>query len=98
MVENYLSGWKNIVNFSGKATRAEFWTFSIVNWVLNFLLSGLLGGIVGLVVGILLFIANLAIGTRRFHDIKKSGWNWLWAFLPLIGWIILLVFWLTPSK
>ena len=98
MVENYMSGWKGIVDFSGKATRAEFWTFSIVNWVLETLLAGILGGAIGTIVGVLLLIANFAIGTRRFHDIKKSGWNWLWVFLPIIGWIILLVYWLTPSK
>lgn len=98
MVENYVSGWKKMLDFSGKASRTEFWTFTIVNWVLNALLSGLLGGPVGLVISVLLFIANLAIGTRRFHDIKKSGWNWLWVLLPLFGWIVLLVLWLTPSK
>lgn len=98
MIENYLSGWKRILDFSGKSSRAEFWTFSIVNWVLDMLLAGMLGGILGLVVGVLVFIADLSIGTRRFHDIKKSGLNWLWVFLPLIGWIIILVYWLTPSK
>ena len=99
MVENYMSGWKGMLDFSGKASRAQFWTFTIVNWVLNMLLAKILGtGIIALVVSVLLLIANLAIGTRRFHDIKKSGWNWLWVFLPLIGWIVLLVLWLTPSK
>ena len=30
-------------------------------------------------------------GARRLHDIDKSGWWLLLWFLPLIGWIILLV-------
>jgi uncharacterized membrane protein YhaH (DUF805 family) len=98
MIENYLNGWKKILDFSGKSSRAEFWTFTIVNAVLDMLLSGLLGGTIGFVVGVLVLIANLSIGTRRFHDIKKSGLNWLWVFLPIIGWIILIVYWLTPRK
>ncbi|WP_422653644.1 DUF805 domain-containing protein [Hansschlegelia sp.] len=26
------------------------------------------------------------------HDTDRSGWNYLWIFLPLIGAIILIVF------
>jgi len=38
-----------------------------------------------------LLIPGLAVSVRRLHDIGKSGWNLLWAFLPLIGIILLLV-------
>lgn len=100
MVENYLDGWKRILDFSGKSNRTQFWTFYIINWVLDILLAAILSSIpiVGTVVSVLVFIAGLSISIRRLHDAEKSGWNMLWLLLPIIGWIILLVFWLTPSK
>jgi len=36
-------------------------------------------------------LPGIAVGARRLHDINKSGfWLFLW-FLPIIGWIIMIV-------
>lgn len=43
------------------------------------------------VLGLGLLLPSLAVTVRRFHDIGKSGWNILWAAIPLIGAIIVLV-------
>ena len=43
------------------------------------------------VIGLGLFLPSLAVTVRRLHDIGKSGWNILWAAIPLIGVIIILV-------
>ena len=45
----------------------------------------------GVVIGLGLFLPALAVTVRRLHDIGKSGWNILWAAIPLIGTIIVLV-------
>lgn len=45
----------------------------------------------GVVIGLGLFLPALAVTVRRFHDIGKSGWNILWAAIPLVGAIIVLV-------
>jgi uncharacterized membrane protein YhaH (DUF805 family) len=42
--------------------------------------------------GLLVFIPNLAVTIRRLHDQDKSGWFVLLALIPLVGPIILLVF------
>jgi uncharacterized membrane protein YhaH (DUF805 family) len=39
-----------------------------------------------------IFIPSLAVYTRRFHDTNRSGWNILWIFLPIAGWIVSLVY------
>jgi uncharacterized membrane protein YhaH (DUF805 family) len=39
-----------------------------------------------------MFIPGLAVSVRRMHDIDKSGWQLLWAFVPLVGAIILIIF------
>jgi uncharacterized membrane protein YhaH (DUF805 family) len=31
------------------------------------------------------------VGARRLHDTDRSGWFLLLWFIPLIGWIILIV-------
>jgi uncharacterized membrane protein YhaH (DUF805 family) len=43
------------------------------------------------ILGLGLLLPSLAVTVRRFHDIGKSGWNILWAAIPLIGAIIVLV-------
>lgn len=39
-----------------------------------------------------LFLPNLAVAIRRLHDLNKSGWSYLLVLIPLVGPIILLVF------
>jgi len=39
------------------------------------------------------FLPSLAMGVRRLHDTDRSGWWWLLSFIPLIGIIVLIVFW-----
>ena len=41
---------------------------------------------------LIIFIPNLAVTIRRFHDQDKSGWFYLLAFIPFVGGLILLVF------
>ena len=41
-------------------------------------------------ISLFLLIPQWAVWTRRMHDINKSGWGWLYAFLPIIGWFIIL--------
>lgn len=96
-------------DFSGRSRRMELGMFivmnigaSIVASILDGILgmSGMLFGLYGLfqaAVALGLFIPGLAVGVRRMHDQDKSGWWLLIAFIPIIGWIVLLVFYLTDG-
>ncbi len=42
-------------------------------------------------------IPYLAVGVRRLHDIDRSGWWLLISFIPLIGWLILLYWYVQPG-
>jgi uncharacterized membrane protein YhaH (DUF805 family) len=44
------------------------------------------------VVVLLLALPSFAVAVRRLHDINRSGWYWLLAFIPVVGAVILL-FW-----
>jgi len=43
------------------------------------------------------FIPSLAVGARRLHDTNRSGWLQLLVLIPIIGFIILIVFWCQKS-
>ena len=49
-------------------------------------------GIIGLIWSLANLIPGLAVSVRRLHDLGKSGWNLLFALIPLIG-AILLIYW-----
>ena len=85
-------------NFEGRARRSEYWWFALANGVVSYLVN-LIGGLIspttGLVLACILALAlllpGLGVGVRRLHDIGKSGWMWLIALIPIVGAIILLV-------
>ncbi len=45
-----------------------------------------------------ILLPSLGLMFRRFHDTGRSGWNWLWTFLPIAGQIVLIVLWCQPSQ
>ena len=59
-----------------------------------------MAGPYGLVVGIFVLaviIPHIAVGIRRLHDTDHSGWWLLMFLLPIIGPIVLLVFFCTEG-
>ena len=70
--------------FSGKATRPEFWWFALFVLLVT---AGLTyaSEILGSMFLIAMLLPLSAVGTRRFHDIGKSGWWLLFALIPVAG-------------
>ena len=98
MFNYYISGLKKYAVFSGRATRSEYWYFVLVDFIVSIVL-GLLGlELISLLYRLFVLIPSWAVFCRRMHDINRSGWNWLWCLLPIIGWIILLIYLCTPTK
>ena len=88
----------NYAGFTGRAGRPEFWWFQLFSIIVSAIFSTLSGGnntsffgILGTVVSIAILVPSLAVGVRRLHDIGRSGWYLLFAFIPLVGIIILIV-------
>ena len=100
----------NYANFNGRARRSEYWYWTLavtlVSGALTLLirLSGDSGILHGLLTGIYslfslaVLVPGLAVCWRRLHDIGKSGANWFWVFLPIVGVIMLLVWFCKDSQ
>jgi uncharacterized membrane protein YhaH (DUF805 family) len=93
------------VRFGGRARRAEYWWFflfsvlvGIVTLILDIALgtdfegSATSGGLFNLIANLALLLPSLAVAVRRLHDTDRSGWWILIGLIPLIGAIVLLVF------
>ena len=55
--------------------------------------AGLLSSIFSLAI----LIPSIAVSVRRLHDIDRTGWWVLISLVPLVGWIVLLVFHVQDS-
>ena len=74
--------------------------------IIGAIFKGAAGAVGGYTVGAILywiyalaaFIPNLAVSVRRLHDTGRSGANLFWMFLPIIGTILLLVYFVTGSN
>lgn len=98
IVENY----KDIVMrkyalFTGRATRSEFWYFVLVNLIIS-IIVGVFGKFLQSLYSLIVLVPSLAVAVRRLHDIGKSGWWLLLVLIPIIGWIILIVFYATDTE
>lgn len=98
----YQEYWKRWNDLEGKSDLREFWIPVLVNIVISILL-GIIGAIISTNLLASLFslatlIPGITVMVRRFHDTGRSGWYWLWLLLPFIGWIIVIIALIQPSK
>jgi len=94
------------VTFRGRAQRSEYWWFvlfvfllNIVATVLDIVLFGSPEGmgLLSAVVALATLLPSISVAVRRLHDIDRTGWWWWIIFVPLIGLIVLIVFFVTKG-
>ncbi len=87
---------RKYVDFSGRSGRPEFWwffLFQLAVMLVASMVSDMLYGIAALA----LLLPGLAVGARRLHDIGKSAWFLLLGLIPLLGFLVLLYWFVQPS-
>ncbi len=92
------------VGFSGRARRSEFWYFYLFSIIINIIatvlqraVSSSSSGVITGIVALALILPSLAVGVRRLHDTSRSGWWLLIGLIPIIGTIVLIVFYVQDS-
>jgi len=83
-------------DFTGRASRPEFWWFALFVAICTSaleLLNEKLGGIFLLAV----LLPLLAVGARRLRDSGKSAWWQLFLLVPVGGIVIMGILWAAPS-
>ena len=87
MIESIKGSLNKYVDFSGRATRKEYWTFYLF-YIVAMFISGFVGALLGTdalanIVLLILVIPVISCGARRMHDVGKSGWFQLVPFYNL---------------
>ncbi|WP_345868216.1 DUF805 domain-containing protein [Shewanella algae] len=101
-MEHFIGAIKKYADFTGRACRTEYWMFTLFYIIFSLVVSAIdyaLGTtVLGLIYSLGLLLPSIAVAARRLHDTDRSGWWQLLAFIPIIGWIVLLVFYCQDSE
>ena len=101
-MEWYLKAFKNYATFDGRSRRKEFWMFFLFNVIFSFVL-GFVDGLIfnrqvlSLIYSVAIIIPSIAVLVRRYHDIGKSGWYYFILLIPIIGFVLWLIWMCTDS-
>jgi uncharacterized membrane protein YhaH (DUF805 family) len=88
---------KKYADFSGRATRSEYWWFVLCE-VLILGIASLISDTLPGLFALALVLPALAVGARRLHDTGRSGWWLLLMLVPFIGGLFLLYWAVLPSQ
>ncbi|MEU3344419.1 DUF805 domain-containing protein [Streptomyces sp. NPDC006700] len=97
----YVEVLKKYVVFNGRARRQEYWMFTLFSVIISIVLA-----IVDAVIGtqildwlytLAVLLPTLGVTVRRLHDTDRSGWWILIGLIPLVGFIVMLVFLATEG-
>lgn len=105
--------FSNYVNFKGRSTRSEYWWVILASFILGFVLGifnvitmdkttvpptpSTAYYIILAIICLATLVPSLSLCIRRLHDVGKSGWFLLIAFVPLVGSIYLIYLYCQPS-
>jgi uncharacterized membrane protein YhaH (DUF805 family) len=85
-------------DFEGRAARPEFWWFVLFGLIVSTVGEAVFRHWIMALVNLALFVPTIAAGSRRLHDIGKSGWLQLLGIIPVIGWAILIYWAAQPGQ
>jgi uncharacterized membrane protein YhaH (DUF805 family) len=100
-MKDFLQAYTRYAQFGGRSDRKEFWYF-ILTYVIAVIVASVIDGLIfrsgssgfsplATIVVLGSIVPNWAVTFRRLHDIGKSGWWIFLGLIPLVGGIILII-------
>ena len=99
-------GFVKYTNFSDRASRSEFWLFTLfltlfLNMLefletkiagVSYMVSNDLFSLLSSIFFLATIIPQISVTARRFHDVARSGW-WILTFFTIIGILFPIIYW-----
>ena len=105
--ESISSCSENYAVFSGRAPRSEYWWFAVLIAAIG-VIAAMADAVVfgagsgvpvfGLFAAVALLVPSLAVSVRRLHDTDRSAWWLLIAVVPVVGAVMLFVWFCTRGS
>lgn len=99
---------RKYAEFTGRATRPEFWWWALFNLLVTSALgvfnvipigdNASLGSVLSGLWSVAVLLPNLAVAVRRLRDAGYKWTNLFWILLPIAGFIVLIVMWAKPTQ
>lgn len=100
--------FRKYAEFTGRASRPEFWWFILFSTIVSTALGGLnlatpegviaLGSSLASIWSVAVLVPTLAVAVRRLRDAGRRWTELFWLLLPLAGLIVLIVRLCEPSR
>jgi uncharacterized membrane protein YhaH (DUF805 family) len=95
--ESIKTCFQKYADFNGRASRPEYWWFALfcflVSCALNFITPA-----ISMLFSLATMLPSLAVGARRLHETNRSGWWQLLWLVPIVGWIVIIIFLAQPGQ
>ena len=94
-----MTGTQFLFSFKGRINRKQYWLHTLIIVGYACFISAITRGEIGFYgpIGILMFVpafvlfyTRIPLNVKRLHDTNRSGWNYLYRFIPLFGGIYIL--------
>lgn len=95
--ESIQTCFKKYTDFAGCASRSEYWWWTLFMVLVSLVLE-FTSPVLSVLFALGTFIPGFAVTFRRLHDTDRSAWWLLIALVPVVGSIVLLVFFVQPGK
>jgi uncharacterized membrane protein YhaH (DUF805 family) len=108
MLQSVQTVLRKYSDFTGSASRPEFWWFALMTAIAHLALNSLniftengtiyLGASLSGAFGIAVLLPTLAVTVRRLRDAGRSWTELFWLLLPVAGLILLIVHLSEPTR